>query len=87
MRILAFGSQPSVERLDKGVVGRFAWPLTVERDAALIGPQIHVARDELGALVDTDLLRIADLAANAIQCRNHIFAAMEQPPERGHQLG
>jgi hypothetical protein len=36
------------------VRGRFAWLTGVERDAALVIPQIEAAQDELGALIDAD---------------------------------
>jgi hypothetical protein len=47
--IQAFGSELAVERLDEAVVGRFAWPREVERDATPIGPEVEVTADELGA--------------------------------------
>ena len=43
MRVQAFRPELAVEQFDEGVVGRFAGPGEVERDAALIRPQIQVA--------------------------------------------
>jgi hypothetical protein len=36
------GLEAPVERLDERVVGGFAWSGEVERDAALISPQIQI---------------------------------------------
>ena len=55
--VQAFSPEPTVERLDEGVVGRLPWPREVERDALGIGPQVEIAADELGALVDPDRKR------------------------------
>ena len=52
VRVQAFGAELAVEGLDEGVVGRFARPREVEDDAALIGPQIEIARHELAALIE-----------------------------------
>ena len=54
MRVQAFCPELAVERFDEGVVGWFAGPGEVKGDAALVRPQIQVARHELGALVDPD---------------------------------
>lgn len=40
VRVEAFGPEAAVEGLDEGVVGRLAQPGEVQRDAALIGPQV-----------------------------------------------
>jgi hypothetical protein len=56
--VQALTAEAAVERLDEGVVRRLAWPREVERDALGIGPQIEIAADELGALIDPNGLRI-----------------------------
>lgn len=48
----AFGPEAAVEGLDERVVGRFAGPREVQRDTALLGPQIQITRHELAALID-----------------------------------
>ena len=65
--VQAFGSELAVERLDEGVVSRFAWPTEVERNALQIGPQVELPADELRAVVDTDRLGIAELGRAAFQ--------------------
>jgi len=42
------------ERLDESVVGRLPRAGEVQRDAALIGPDVEIARHELGAVVGND---------------------------------
>src|SRR5665213_931662 len=54
MSVQTLRSEPAIERFDEGVVGRLAWSREVERDTTLVSPQIQVARDKLGALVDAD---------------------------------
>ena len=61
--VQTFGPELAVERLDEGVVGRLAGPGEVERHAFRVGPQVEIAGDELGALIDTDRARIAVLPA------------------------
>ena len=48
--------KPTIERFDRRVVGRFAAPTEVERDAVRVGPQIHRRTDELRAVVAIDPL-------------------------------
>jgi len=67
VRVQALAAEASVERLYEGVVGRLPWPREVERDALGIGPQVEIAADELGALVDPDRLRIAQFRADPFQ--------------------
>ena len=52
MGIQALSPEASVEGFDERIVGRLAWSREVQRHAALIGPQVEVARDELAALID-----------------------------------
>lgn len=56
VRVQTFRSELAVERFDERIVCRLARPGEVKHDALLIGPQIKVARDELGALIDPDRL-------------------------------
>ncbi len=41
--VQTFRSEAAVEGFDEGVVRRFTWSREVERDAALISPQIQVS--------------------------------------------
>ena len=79
MRIQALGAELAVERFDEGVVGRFARPGEVERDAALVRPQIQIARHKLGALVDADGCRESHLSPDSFQHLHHISAAEVEP--------
>ncbi len=72
MRVEAFGPELAVERLDVAVVGWLARAREVERHAALIGPEIKIAGDELRALVDPDRAREAMLPANLLEDFNDI---------------
>jgi hypothetical protein len=49
VRVQAFVSELAIEGFDEAVVRGLARPGEVENDTALIGPQIEIARDELGA--------------------------------------
>ena len=69
MAVQAFRPEPPIERLDEGVVRRFAWSREVECHAALVGPEVHVARDELAALIDPDRVRIAWPAAGFVDTK------------------
>lgn len=60
MGVEAFAAELAVERLDEGVIRWLARPGEVQLDAALIGPQVEIAGDELRSLVDPDRPRIAD---------------------------
>ena len=57
--VQALGPELAVERLDEGVVGRFAWPAEVERDAFDVRPEIEFLADELRSVVHADGLRIS----------------------------
>jgi hypothetical protein len=52
--VQTFGAELAVKGFDEGIVRRLAWPGEVERDAALVSPQIQIA---LGALIDADRCR------------------------------
>jgi len=65
MRVQAFGSEFAIERFDEGVISGLARPGEVQRDAALIAPQVEIARDEFAALIDADCLPEANLPATS----------------------
>jgi hypothetical protein len=79
MRVEALGPRSAIERLNERIVGWFARPTEVEGHVVLIRPQIEVARDELGALIDADRVWIADLRAHPVERGHHIFAAVAEP--------
>lgn len=79
MRVEAFGPELAIERLDIAVVRRLARSGEVERHAALIGPEIEIARDELGALVNPDGVREAMLPANLLKYINNIRPSEVEP--------
>src|ERR1700722_13834812 len=74
--IQAFGAELAVERFDKGVVGRFAWPAKVERDAFHVRPEIQFLADKLRAIVDADGPGITKLGCTAFESFNNIFAGI-----------
>lgn len=75
VRVQAFASELAVEGFDEAVVGRLAWPGEVQRDIALVGPQVEIARHKLGALIDTDRRRESHFIANPFQYLHDIDAA------------
>lgn len=52
--VQAFGSEAAVKRLDEGVVAQFPRACEVERDVLRIGPEVEIARHELGPSINTD---------------------------------
>jgi hypothetical protein len=72
----AFIAEPAVERLDECVVGGLAGPGEVKDHPAPVSPVVHVARDELAALIDADRLGTARCAAHPVKRRQDIFAAL-----------
>ena len=76
MLVQTFGAEAAIERLDERIVSWLARPRTVEHNAALIGPEVHFARDELAALIDTDCLGVAGRRANPVEGRRHVFGAI-----------
>ena len=48
MGVQAFDPKPAVECFDEGIVGRFARSAEVERDTALVSPEIEIPRYKLG---------------------------------------
>jgi hypothetical protein len=65
--IQALSPKLAVRGFNEGIVGRFAWPAEVKNDAALVGPQIQILRDELRSLINADALGIAELFADAVE--------------------
>ena len=43
VRVQTFGSEATVEGFDERIVRRLTWSGEVERDAAVVGPQIQIA--------------------------------------------
>lgn len=78
VRIQALGPEPAVEGLDECVVRRFSRPGEVKRDASSIGPQIEIPGDELGALIDPDRIRIANLLTDDLQGSHHILTPVAE---------
>jgi hypothetical protein len=64
MRVQILAAELAVERFNDGIVGGFSRSGEVQRDVALVSPQIEVARDELAALVNPGSPWEADLAAD-----------------------
>ncbi|MEY9470890.1 hypothetical protein ABH992_003289 [Bradyrhizobium yuanmingense] len=56
-------------------VGRFAGSREVQRDAALVGPQVKITRHELAALIDADRCRESHFLAGPFQDRHDVAAA------------
>src|SRR4051794_24222890 len=77
--IEAFLPEAAVERLDESVVGRLPRSREVQRDAALIGPDVEIARHELGALIDADRRRESHFIADPFQYLHDIGAAEREP--------
>jgi len=78
--VQAFRSELAVERLDEGIVGRFAWPDEVKRYAFHVGPEIEFPADELGAVVDADRLRVAELGGAAFERLDNIAPPIAVQP-------
>ena len=79
MSVETLGSESTVERFDKCIVGRLAWSREVECDTTLVSPQIQVARYKLGALVDPDGRRQPHLSPDSFQHIDDICAAEVEP--------
>src|SRR6516162_9438252 len=77
--IEAFLPEASIERFDEGIVCGFAGPGEVQRDAALIGPDVKISRHELAALIDTDRRRESHCIADSFQDLHDIGAAEGEP--------
>ena len=72
-------SELAVEGLNEAVVGRLTRPREVQRDPALVGPEVEIARHELGALIDTDRRRESHFIANLFQYLHDVDAAESEP--------
>lgn len=77
--VQALGTELPVERFDEGVVRRLARPRELEFAALLVGQELEVVGDELGDLVSTDRLRIADRRANPLQYPDHVLGPVAEP--------
>ena len=74
--VQTFRAEPAIKCFDIGIVGGFSWTREAEHAAALVGPEVHVARDELAALVHANGLWIAGAAAHPVERRDHVLAAV-----------
>ena len=79
MGVETLRSEAPIERLDECVVGWFPWPREVERNHMSVGPQAHVPGYELRPLINADGLGVAYLAADTIQCGDHVFIPVAEP--------
>jgi OmpA family len=84
MRVQTFRSEFAIERFDEGVFSGLARPGEVERDIALISPQVEITRDELGALIDADC-REPDLPADLFAYLHNIRTAEGEPRFKGSE--
>lgn len=71
-------SEPAIERLDRGIVRRFAPATEVQDHAVGVRPQIHHRADELRPIVAVDPLRQPAREPQALERRRHVLAA--EPP-------
>jgi hypothetical protein len=78
VRTQAFRAESTIERINERIIRGLAGPGEVQRDAALVGSEAHIARNELDALVDADRLGIARLPTDPIRRSNHIFASVAE---------
>ena len=83
VRVHALGPNAAVECLGEGVVGGLARSGEVECDTLGVGPQVEIAGDELGPLVDPDRLRIADRGTDLFEGSNHVLAAIRDAGVEG----
>ena len=79
MRVQTLRPELAIEGLNERVIRGFTRPGQVQRHPMGIGPQIEVAADELGALVNRNRLWIADLTAHPFQRLHDIFTAVVEP--------
>ena len=71
-----FGAEFAVQAFDKRVVCRLAGPTEVERHIMHESPEIEFPADELGAVVETNGLRIAQFACGLLERGDDISAAI-----------
>ena len=79
MRVQAFRPKLAIERFDEGVVGGLARTGEIQSDAAVVGPQVEITRNELGALIDPDRLREPELPADVFKDLDNIGPAEGEP--------
>src|SRR5262252_10073150 len=72
MDVETFLPEPSVERLDRGIVRWLAAATKVQHDAMSVRPQIHRGADKLGPVVAVDALGRAPLEPQAPKGRNDV---------------
>ena len=74
MRIQAFGTKGSVERLYERIVGRLPWPRKPHAHSVLICPLIHRLTRKFAPIVTVQKLRNTALHLDPLQGHHHIFA-------------
>ena len=79
MRVQTFRSEFAIERFNDRHSQWASRPGEVQRDIALISPQVEIARDELGALIDPDCLREHDLPTDLFEYLHNIRTAEGEP--------
>jgi hypothetical protein len=62
-----------IQALDEGVVGGFTGSAEVERHIVREGAEVELLADELGPVVETNGLRIADLVRGLLKRRDDIL--------------
>jgi hypothetical protein len=85
VRVQAFVSELAIEGFDEAVVRGLARPGEVENDTALIGPQIEIARDELGALINANAFGVSlvDVNAAGVDAGERLQSADDGTERRG----
>ena len=77
--IQALGPELALQALDEGFVGWLAWPAEVQREVVHESPQVELLADELGPVVETDGLGIAELPRDALEGFEDIDTAEALP--------
>src|SRR5215469_6400125 len=75
VRVQALGAELAVQAFDEGIVGRFAGPAEVERNAAHEGPQIKLLANEFRPVIEPDRLWAAKRSANPFERVDDIATA------------
>jgi hypothetical protein len=85
VRVQAFVSELAIEGFDEAVVRGLARPGEVGNDTALIGPQIEIARDELGALINANAFGVSlvDVNAAGVDAGERLQSADDGTERRG----
>ena len=79
VRVQTFHTGLAVERFDETVVGRFAGLGEAQGNIVRVGPEIEVAGDEFGPVVDPDRLGIAELLAKPLNRLDLTLATVCEP--------